>query len=159
MPSSCQLARANAQSDGKRRAQKIQVYGRVRYKEKILIKPGFVENFRFFPPPRQKGRDKIPVFFFTRDRATLHELMDFIVPKQWGLTDKTIILINSDHYWDYLLLQFKTMVEKNALKQKHLDLLIVAKDIESCIKAIQHQDTSPSHQGLKERYWDKETQD
>src|SRR5271154_5071160 len=30
-PSSCQLARANAQSDGKRREQKIQVYGRVRY--------------------------------------------------------------------------------------------------------------------------------
>ncbi len=39
-PSSCQLARANAQSDGKRREQKIQVYGRVWYtqiEEKIYL--------------------------------------------------------------------------------------------------------------------------
>ena len=66
--------------------------------------------------------------------GTLHELMDFIVPKQWGLTDKKIILLNSDHYWDHLLLQFKTMVEKNALKQRQLDLLVVVTNVQSAWK-------------------------
>ena len=86
--------------------------------------------------------------------GTLHELMDFMVPKQWGLTNKNIILINSDHYWDHLLLQFRTMVENHALKQKHLDLLVVANSIEDCIKAIQEENPS-ANDGLSDRYWEK----
>jgi uncharacterized protein (TIGR00730 family) len=87
--------------------------------------------------------------------GTLHELMDFIVPKQWGLTNKKIILLNTDHYWDYLLLQFKTMIEKNALKQKHLDLILVVTTIKECLDAINSLDSSSQHQGLEERYWEK----
>jgi len=68
--------------------------------------------------------------------GTLHELMGFIVPKQWGLTEKKIILFNMDNYWDHQLLQFKVMVNKNALKQKHLDLLTVVTTVDECILAI-----------------------
>lgn len=88
--------------------------------------------------------------------GTLHELMDFMVPKQWGLMEKKIILLNTDHYWDHLLEQFKVMVEKKALKQKHLDLLVVVTSIEECIKAIQNKGVS-DHQGLNDRYWEKST--
>jgi len=85
--------------------------------------------------------------------GTLHELMDFIVPKQWGLHAKKIILLNIDHYWDYQLLQFKVMVEKNALKQKHLDLLYVVTSVEDCMEAIKT--GCVAHDGLTDRYWEK----
>lgn len=90
--------------------------------------------------------------------GTLHELMDFLVPKQWGLVNKPIVLVNADHYWDHLLAQFKVMVEKNALKQKHLELLIVTTSVEECIQAIQNQDTALKHEGLNDRYWEKKTE-
>lgn len=87
--------------------------------------------------------------------GTLHELMDFIVPKQWGLTQTTILLLNIDHYWDHQLLQFKTMVEKNMLKQKHLDLLKVVGSVEECMEALTNQAVLPAHAGLSERYWEE----
>ncbi len=86
--------------------------------------------------------------------GTLHELMDFIVPKQWGLTNKKIILLNFDHYWDHQLLQFKTMVEKNVLQQKHLDLLTVVSSVDSCIEALKDIKGSDLHT-LDERYWEE----
>lgn len=86
--------------------------------------------------------------------GTLHELMDFIVPKQWGLNQKKIILFNMDNYWDNQLLQFKVMVEKKALKQKHLDLLSVVTTVDECIQLIQAEGTS-IHQGLNDRYWEE----
>lgn len=88
--------------------------------------------------------------------GTLHELMDFIVPKQWGLINKKIVLFNFDHFWDYQLLQFKTMVEKNALQQKHLDMITVVTTQEQCIQALTTK-TQEKPQDLKERYWEKET--
>lgn len=88
--------------------------------------------------------------------GTLHELMDFLVPKQWGLTDKQIILLNTDHFWDHLLMQFQTMVEKKTLKQKHLDLLIVVADVAECMEAINNQSNTASHHGLNDRYWESE---
>ncbi len=86
--------------------------------------------------------------------GTLHELMDFIVPKQWGLHQKKIILLNLDHFWDYQILQFQTMVEKKALKQKHLDLLTVVTSVDACIQALLAEEKS-AHAGLQERYWEK----
>lgn len=85
--------------------------------------------------------------------GTLHELMDFIVPKQWGLSQKKIILLNVDHYWDYQLLQFQVMVEKKVLKQRHLDLLTVVHSVEECMAAILLQDGE--HLGLQDRYWEE----
>ena len=87
--------------------------------------------------------------------GTLHELMDFLVPKQWGLTDKKIIILNADHYWDYLLLQFETMVEKMALKKSHLDLFIVVTNAKECLEAIEKQQNTTQNNGLDDRYWDK----
>jgi uncharacterized protein (TIGR00730 family) len=84
--------------------------------------------------------------------GTLHELMDFMVPKQWGLITKKIILLNIDHFWDHLLLQFKVMVEKNALNQKHMDLLTVVTTVAECIEAIKVGDVP--HEGLSDRFWD-----
>lgn len=87
--------------------------------------------------------------------GTLHELLDFFVPKQWGLLDKKIILVNVDNYWDHLLQQFQLMIEKNALHQNHLDLLTVVTNVEQCMKEINNQQKVTEHKGLKERYWEK----
>lgn len=87
--------------------------------------------------------------------GTLHELMDFMVPNQWGLTKKKIILLNVDHYWDNLLLLFENMIQKKALKQKHVDLLVVVDNVEDCMKAILSEEALHSHEGLKDRYWEK----
>jgi hypothetical protein len=86
--------------------------------------------------------------------GTLHELMDFMVPKQWGMSDKKVILLNVDGYWDGLMHQFQVMVEKKALKQKHLDLLTVVSTVEECMHVIQVQEGA--HPGLQDRYWEKE---
>lgn len=85
--------------------------------------------------------------------GTLQEFLDFVVPKQWGLHDKKIILFNCDHYWDYQLLQFQVMVEKNALKQKHLDLFTVVTTTDECIRALQSH-PSNTNEGLNDRYWE-----
>lgn len=86
--------------------------------------------------------------------GTLHELMDFLVPKQWGLTDKKIIILNVDHYWDYLLLQFETMVQKMALKENHLDLFIIVTNVKECLDAINTQQNATQNGGLEDRYWE-----
>lgn len=89
--------------------------------------------------------------------GTLHELMDFMVQKQWGLHQKKVILLNTDHYWDYLIMQFKVMVEKNILKQKHLDHLVIVTSIEDCMEIIITEETTTSNEGLSDRYWLKES--
>lgn len=86
--------------------------------------------------------------------GTLHELMDFLVPKQWGLTDKKIIILNANHYWDYLLLQFETMVEKMAVKKNHLDLFIVVTNVKECLDTINSQKDAIQNGSLEDRYWE-----
>ena len=85
--------------------------------------------------------------------GTLHELLDFMVPKQWGLTNKKIILFNTDNYWDYQLLQFKIMVERKALKQRHLDLLTVVTNVSECMEVLTIEEVP--HQGLNDRFWNE----
>jgi uncharacterized protein (TIGR00730 family) len=87
--------------------------------------------------------------------GTLHELMDFLVPKQWGLTNKKIILFNFDNFWDHQLRQFDKMVETNALQQKHLDLLTVVTTVDECIQILCETKTSDLRD-LDTRYWEKE---
>jgi predicted Rossmann-fold nucleotide-binding protein len=81
--------------------------------------------------------------------------MDFLVPKQWGLTNKKIILFNFDNFWDHQLRQFDKMVETNALQQKHLDLLTVVTTVDECIQILCETKTSDLHD-LDTRYWEKE---
>ncbi|MBN9344437.1 MAG: Rossman fold protein, TIGR00730 family [Caedibacter sp. 38-128] len=85
--------------------------------------------------------------------GTLHELMDFLVARQFGITNKKIILLNLDCFWDYLLQQFKVMVVKNVLPQKHLDLLTIVTKVSECIKEIQMREQQ--NYGLNYRFWEK----
>lgn len=87
--------------------------------------------------------------------GTLHELMDFLVSKQFGLTNKKIILFNIDHFWDSLLNQFKIMVKKNALPQKHLDFLNITTSISDCLESLKMNENHNS--GLTDRFWEAKT--
>lgn len=87
--------------------------------------------------------------------GTLHELMDFLVHRQFGLIQQKIILLNTDGYWDGLLAQFHHMVKHNALQAKHLEALKVVNSLDECLSALN--DTSKQQQGLNDRYWEKNT--
>lgn len=84
--------------------------------------------------------------------GTLHELMDFLVSRQFGLIKKKIILFNIDHFWDFLLNQFRLMVEKNALPKIHLDFLTIVSTVSECIDALKLDEKLNS--GLSDRFWE-----
>lgn len=87
--------------------------------------------------------------------GTLHELMDFLVAKQFSLTKKPIILINYEQYWDNLLKLFQTMQDNNLLAQSHQNIFVVVQDEDECICAIQSAQQA-NFQELDSHYWEKD---
>lgn len=87
--------------------------------------------------------------------GTLHELMDFLVHHQFALSNKPIILINIDGYWDYLLQQFNVMNQEQLLADKHLHILTVVASEDECIQKIINNNLSVNHEGLSNHYWEK----
>jgi uncharacterized protein (TIGR00730 family) len=87
--------------------------------------------------------------------GTLHELLDFLVHKQFGLIEKSIILFNSNGYWNPLLLQFQNMVTEQLLTEKSLAGLQVVDSTDACVKAIIASEDTTSTQGLHDRYWER----
>ena len=87
--------------------------------------------------------------------GTLHELLDFLVHKQFGLTEKPIILFNSNGYWNPLLLQFQNMITEQLLTDKALAGLQVVDSVDTCMKAIGATENDFPKQGLDDRYWER----
>lgn len=86
--------------------------------------------------------------------GTLHELMDFLVAKQFAIINKPIILVNYEHFWDKLLKLFNNMQTQNLLAQSHKNIFTVVSNAEECIRAITT--LSPiEHAGLESLYWEK----
>lgn len=90
--------------------------------------------------------------------GTLHELMDCLVLSQFGLIKKHIFLYNIDGFWAGLLQQFKIMVEKKALCQKHLDHLIVVNSVADLIAGLQSEEQLILEQGFADEYWKEHNQ-
>lgn len=86
--------------------------------------------------------------------GTLHELLDFMVHKQFGLIQMPIILVNPDGFWDGLVSQFNHMKEQKLLSQKTLDGLDVVKSVQQCIDVVALLDYGEK-QGLQDRYWEQ----
>ncbi len=87
--------------------------------------------------------------------GSLHELLDFLVHKQFGLTEKSIILFNSNGYWNPLLSQFQNMITEQLLTEKALAGLQVVDSVEACMKVIGANENASSKQGLHDRYWEE----
>lgn len=89
--------------------------------------------------------------------GTLHELMDFLVANQFGITTTKVILLNIDHFWDSLINLFESMVKANTLAPKHLQILQVVSTLEECLGKIKEPLPSFMRNGLKDHYWEATT--
>lgn len=83
--------------------------------------------------------------------GTMHELLDFLVSNQFGITSQKIILLNTDGFWDFLLKQFEVMQESNILATKHRNLLQVATSIDHALSLLGTQQVTA---GLSDKYWE-----
>jgi len=86
--------------------------------------------------------------------GTLHELMDFLVHNQYGIIKKRIVLLNIEGFWDPLLDQFKSMVEKNSLRQEHLNHLEIVSSIDECLEKMSLPHIVQVGQGFDDRHWE-----
>ncbi len=88
--------------------------------------------------------------------GTLHELMDCLVLSQFGVINKRIYLLNIDNYWDAILNQFKVMVSKKTLQQKHLDHLIVVSSVDELLVNLKSEIVNKLSQGFADQHWKKD---
>jgi len=87
--------------------------------------------------------------------GTLHELMDFLVHRQFGLNKKPIILFNPNGFWNSLLMQFNIMIEQKLLSPKHMEVFAVVSCEDECIQVLTMQDQFTSQHGLNSHYWEQ----
>ena len=83
--------------------------------------------------------------------GTMHELLDFLVSNQFGITSQKIILLNTNGFWDFFLKQLEVMQEENILAAKHRNLLQVATSIDQAISLLSIQQVTA---GLDDRFWE-----
>lgn len=88
--------------------------------------------------------------------GTLHELMDCLVLNQFGVIKKRIYLLDIDNYWEPLLNQFKLMVSKRTLQQKHLDHLIVVTSMPELLDSLKSEAVFELSQGFSDGHWKKD---
>lgn len=89
--------------------------------------------------------------------GTLHELMDFLVSKQFSLNNKQIILFNIDGYWNNLLKLFQTMQENNLLTPAHQNIFTVVNNEQECINKLINSVYLDKENRLDAFYWQKKT--
>lgn len=85
--------------------------------------------------------------------GTLHELMDFLVKKQFKQSNQPIILINTKDFWQGFLVQVNQMVTEKFLTQSHRTLFTVVNTADEAIKSLENE--QPTHQGIDDGYWKK----
>lgn len=68
--------------------------------------------------------------------GTLDELFEFLTWSQLGLHDKPIGILNTNNFFDGLILQIDTMVREGFLKQHNRDLLVVADSFEEVLHKL-----------------------
>ncbi len=83
--------------------------------------------------------------------GTMHELLDFLVSNQFGITSQKIILLNTNGFWDFFLKQLEVMQEENILAVKHRNLLQVATSIDHALSLLGTQQVTA---GLSDKYWE-----
>lgn len=85
--------------------------------------------------------------------GTLHEMMDSLVMSQFGIIKKHIYLFNYDQFWEPILLQFKRMVQKQALCQEHFDHLLVVDTVSELMNKLVSAAEPNIEQGFASEYW------
>ena len=68
--------------------------------------------------------------------GTLDELFEIITLKQLGVYLKPIVILNTDGYYDYLLMHLERSMEENFMRPAHRDIWRVAKTPEEAIDLV-----------------------
>ncbi|MEM9251880.1 MAG: TIGR00730 family Rossman fold protein [Planctomycetota bacterium] len=68
--------------------------------------------------------------------GTLEELSEMMVQKVLGYTDRPIVLVNPDGFYDPLLTLFDHFVEQGFAKAKHLETLHVVTTVEEAVAVL-----------------------
>lgn len=68
--------------------------------------------------------------------GTLEELAEIITWKQLGLYQKPIIILNTDNYYESLLLFLEKMIQEKFMKEVYRDLWLVASTPEEAVELI-----------------------
>lgn len=88
--------------------------------------------------------------------GTMHELLDFLVSNQFGISKEKIILYNADGFWDNFIAQLDKMVENKTLNPKHRALLNLTDNLNQIIDILGEGKVQEA--GLNDRYWEKKLQ-
>jgi len=70
--------------------------------------------------------------------GTLEEFFEIITWGQLGLHQKPTALLNVNGYYDFLIAQLKHMNSEKLLKDKHLDMLLIEKDMEQLVEKMEN---------------------
>lgn len=68
--------------------------------------------------------------------GTLDELFEMLTWGQLGLHDKPVGLLNTNAYYDHILLAIDRMVEEGFLKDLNRDMLLVSNNIEELVASM-----------------------
>jgi len=80
--------------------------------------------------------------------GTMDEFFEITTWGQLGLHTKPIGILNSNGYYDALIMQSKTMVEKGFLKQENLDAVVVDDSIEGLLEKMNNYKPLPAPKWL-----------
>ena len=80
--------------------------------------------------------------------GTMDEFFEITTWGQLGLHTKPIGILNSNGYYDALIAQCKTMVDRGFLKQENLDAVVIDATIEGLLKKMNNYKPLPSPQWL-----------
>lgn len=80
--------------------------------------------------------------------GTMDEFFEITTWGQLGLHTKPIGILNTNGYYDHLLLQCKTMVDRGFLKQQNLDAVVVDNTIEGLLDKMKNYKPLPAPKWL-----------
>jgi len=68
--------------------------------------------------------------------GAMQELMDSIENNKFGTIKKPVYILNTDHFWDPTLEQFKNMVAADALQESDLNYFTVVTSVDGLMKQL-----------------------
>lgn len=107
----------------------------------LIPKENFIWTDSFNFDLDQFGNYRNVIVILPGGLGTLHELLEFILQaKIKEESTKRIILLNVDHFWDPLLLQFKNMLKKQTISEKTLKTIEIVSSVDDLMNVLKRVD-------------------
>lgn len=107
----------------------------------LIPKENFIWTDSFNFDLDQFGNYRNVIVILPGGLGTLHELLEFILQQKIKEeSNKRIILLNVDHFWDPLLLQFKNMLKKQTISEKTLKTIEIVSSVDDLMDVLKRVD-------------------